>query len=419
MYMMKKKEKLSSFDLSINREGKAEFYVPATDELLIPSKSMVVFYNKKMEINRDISNLAILAYSRLYNQKSLIIVDSMAASGVSSIRMLKECKNIEKIYINDINPVAVDLIQQNLILNKLNNQSVHMEVSRKDANFLFSEIVQKSYSKSETHFRKPNLISIDPFGTPNLYLDTAFKAIQPVNGLLCVTATDTAVLFGIRPKTCIRKYMSKPLHTEYCKEIGARILVYFLSRIANINKMGVIPLLTFYNSHFIRVFCLTFKNKAKISQFFKSYGYLIHCNTCGYRSTIQDNILEVINQCPVCKENDKIEFAGPLWVNKIHNEKFIEELIVLNEKSQYNNKKRINKLLNLVKEEILMPLSYYNIHKLCKNLKISTIPKLDLLINHVRKRRYQISRTHFDFLSIKTNMDIEMIKKVLLELQTN
>ena len=343
----------------------------------------------------------------------------MAASGVSSIRMLKECKNIEKIYINDINPVAVDLIQQNLILNKLNNQSVHMEVSRKDANFLFSEIVQKSYSKSETRFRKPNLISIDPFGTPNLYLDTAFKAIQPVNGLLCVTATDTAVLFGIRPKTCIRKYMSKPLHTEYCKEIGARILVYFLSRIANINKMGVIPLLTFYNSHFIRVFCLTFKNKAKISQFFKGYGYLIHCNTCGYRSAIQNNILEVINKCPICKENDKIEFAGPLWVNKIHNVKFIEELIVLNEKSQYNNKKRINKLLNLVKEEILMPLSYYNIHKLCKNLKISTIPKLDLLINHVRKRGYQISRTHFDFLSIKTNMDIEMIKKVLLELQTN
>ncbi|MHA2131224.1 MAG: tRNA (guanine(10)-N(2))-dimethyltransferase [Promethearchaeota archaeon] len=417
--MMKKNEKVRSFEFSIKKEGLSKFYIPTANELSIPSKSMVVFYNKKMEINRDISNLAIVAYSNIFNQKSLIIVDSMAASGISSIRMLKECKNIEKIYINDINPIAVNIIHQNLSLNKLKNQPIQMEVSGKDASFLFSEIAQKYYSNSEDCHRKPNIISIDPFGTPSLYLDTAFKAIKKVNGLLCITATDTPVLFGIRPKSCIRKYMSKPLHTEYCKEIGARILIHFLSRIANINKMGVIPLLTFYNSHFIRVFCLTFKNKAKISQFFKSYGYIIHCYNCGYRSVIQDNILEVINKCPVCTENDKFEFAGPLWVDEIHNIKFIEEMIVLNEKLHYNNKKRINKLLNLAKEEVTMPLSYYNVHKLCKTLKISAIPKLDTLINHIKKRGYNISRTHFDFLSIKTNMDMEMIKKALLELQTN
>ena len=106
--MMKKNEKLRNFDLSIEREGQVEFYVPATHELHVPSKSMAVFYNKKMEINRDISNLAILAYSRLYNQKPLVIVDSMASSGVSSIRMIKECKNIEKIYIHGINPTEVE-----------------------------------------------------------------------------------------------------------------------------------------------------------------------------------------------------------------------------------------------------------------------------------------------------------------------
>jgi len=80
------------------KEGAAEIYVHSADKDSIPSKSMNVFYNKKMEINRDITNLAIIAYTKLFNQDPLIILDSMAASGVSSIRMLKECENIKKIY---------------------------------------------------------------------------------------------------------------------------------------------------------------------------------------------------------------------------------------------------------------------------------------------------------------------------------
>jgi len=414
---MKKKEEIINSSLNIIREGHAELYIHQIDKNSIPSKAMSVFYNKKMELNRDISNLAIMAYNRIYNQDSLVIIDSMAASGVSSIRMLKECQNIKKIYINDKNPMAIDLINKNIILNKLNNQSVQVEVSRKDANFLFSEFTQKSFIYPNRNHQKPNVISIDPFGTPNLYLDAAFKAIQNVNGLLCITATDTAVLFGVRPISCIRKYMSKPLHTEYCKEIGARILVYFISRIANVNGMGIIPLLTFYSSHFLRVFCLTFKNRERISEFFKNYGYIIHCGNCGFRSSYRDNILKLPNVCPICKESDKIEYAGPLWINDIHQLKFVSEMSVLNNQFQYKNKNRINKLLNIIKEEIKMPTSFYNIHKLSKIFNISNTPKIDTIIDSIRKKGYQASRTHFDFLSIKTNMEIEAVKDILLELQ--
>jgi tRNA (guanine26-N2/guanine27-N2)-dimethyltransferase len=414
---MKKKEEKINSGLDTIREGQVEFYIHQIDKDSIPSKSMSVFYNKKMEINRDISNLAIMAYNRIYNLNPLIIMDSMAASGISSIRMLKECQNIQKIYINDKNPMAIDLINKNLFLNKLNNHPSQIEVSRKDANFLFSEVTQNSFLYPNSNLQKPNVISIDPFGTPNLYLDAAFKAIQNVNGLLCITATDTAVLFGVRPISCIRKYMSKPLHTEYCKEIGARILVYFISRIANINGMGIIPLLTFYSSHFLRVICLTFKNRKKISEFFKDYGYLIHCDNCGFRSSFRDNILEVPDRCPKCEESNKIKYAGPLWINNIHQLEFVSEMIALNNQSQYKNKNRISFLLNLIKEEIAMPISFYNIHILGKIFKISNIPKINTIIDSIRKKGYQASRTHFDFLSIKTNMGIKAIKNILLELQ--
>ncbi|MHA2036877.1 MAG: tRNA (guanine(10)-N(2))-dimethyltransferase [Promethearchaeota archaeon] len=415
---MNKKEELMNPTLSTIKEGSVDFYIHKIDKDSIPSKSMIVFYNRKMEINRDISNLAICSYNKIYNKDPLIIMDSMAASGISSIRMLKECNNIKKIYINDINPKAVDLINKNLFLNNIVNSSSHIEVSKKDSNFFFTEFIQSMKKGSNTHQEKPNIISIDPFGTPNLYIDAAFKAIQNENGLLCITATDTAVLFGVRPISCIRKYLSKPLHTEYCKEIGARILIHFISRIANVNNMGVIPALTFYSSHFLRIFCLTFKNKDKISQFFKNYGYLVHCNNCGYRSIFRENILEIYDSCPLCMNTKKLGFAGPLWIGNLHDLKLVNNMIDLNNEFQYRNKNRINKLLNLIKEEINYPISYYNIHKLSKKLKISNIPKINVLIDFIRKKGYDASRTHFDFVSIKTNMNINMIKETLLELTT-
>ncbi|KKM71932.1 hypothetical protein LCGC14_1425610 [marine sediment metagenome] len=416
---MDKKEQLFNADLSIVREGNTKIFIHKNDKNTTPSKSMAVFYNKKMEINRDISNIAVLAYNKLFNESPLIIVDAMAGSGVSSIRLLKECKNIKKIYINDINPFAVEIIYKNLNLNEIKYDSEQLVVSKKDAIFLFSEISQNSKMSPENKQPKPNVISIDPFGTPNLYLDGAFKSIQKKDGLLCVTATDTAVLFGIKSKTCIRKYMSKPLRTEYNKEIGARILIHFISRIANVNKMGIIPILTFYKSHFIRVFCLTFKNQNEIFKYFKSYGYIIHCNNCGYRATFKASPLSIEKECPTCKNFSKMEYAGPLWIDKIHDLKFVKKMIKINEKLKLKNNKRIDKLLNLIKEELDMPISYYNIHKLSKELKIPIIPKLDTLITTIRKIGYCASRTHFDYLSIKTTMDLESLRRVLLEFKIN
>ncbi len=400
-------------DLTLIREGSTEFYIHDVDKDSIPSKSMNVFYNKRMEINRDISILGISAYSDLFNQDELIIVDSMAASGVSAIRILKECTKVKKSYINDINPEAVRLIKENMKLNNLDKEHIQFVVTNKDANLLFSEIVSESSEKQ----KKPNVISIDPFGTPNLYIDSAFKTLQKVNGLMCITATDTAVLFGVRPNACIRKYLSKPLHTEYCKEIGGRILIYFTSRIANINKIGIVPLLTFYSGHFIRLFCLSFKDKKKISKFYKNFGYIIHCNNCGYRSAFRNNVLNLPKECPVCDNIGDLDYAGPLWIGKIHDANFIKKILTLNNNSKSPNKKRIEKLLTYAIEENDMSISYYNIHKLCQNLKLTSVPKIEDILNEIKKLGYHASRTHFDFLSIKSDLDLLAIKNVLLEIK--
>ncbi|MFX1594975.1 MAG: hypothetical protein ACFFBK_02820, partial [Promethearchaeota archaeon] len=116
-------------DLTIIEESSSKIFIHANDKGLTPSKAMNVFYNKRMELNRDISNLAINAYLNLYKPDDLLIIDSMAASGISSIRMLNECQRIKKIVINDINPEAVILIKRNLKLNNFNKAPNQIKIT--------------------------------------------------------------------------------------------------------------------------------------------------------------------------------------------------------------------------------------------------------------------------------------------------
>ncbi|MFO8020305.1 MAG: tRNA (guanine(10)-N(2))-dimethyltransferase [Promethearchaeia archaeon] len=406
-------------NLITKQEGLVQFYLFKGDQRSIPSKSMNVFYNKKMRINRDMTSLAINAYNQFINPNGLRVIDAMAASGVGAIRMLKESQNIEKIYINDINPTAVELIRKNLKLNSLSEKDSNIEVSRKDANFLFNELSQRYLIQEKPNIWKPNVISIDPFGTPNLYLDAAVKLIQKQDGLFCITATDTAVLFGVRSKACQRKYMAKPLHNDFCKEIGARILFYFLSRLANFNGIGIKPLLVFYHAHFVRIFGLTYKNKNKIAENSKLFGYLIHCRNCDYRVPMDCDILDIPSRCPNCGKAETLDYAGPLWIGKLHDKKFVKILLKSNRSVTFIQKDKLDKLLSIIAEETNMPISYYDIHKLSKKLHLTHVPKMEDLLRFIREQGFSASRTHFEYTAIKTDMDISQLKEILLEMENS
>jgi len=399
------------------KEGSTEFFIYTQDFNKIPSKAMNVFYNEKMILNRDITSLAISAYKKLFNITTFDFIDSMAASGISSIRLLKEHKQLNTIYINDINPLAVNLIKKNLQLNKIDTLKV--KISQKDANSLFSEFCSSDQLHPDNLLKRADIISIDPFGTPNKFIDMAFKAIRKKHGLLCITATDTAVLFGVKPNVCIRKYMSKPLHTEYCKEIGARILVYFISRIANINGLGVIPLLSFYSNHFLRVFMLTIKKKRDIIDHFSNYGYILHCKACGFRSQFSDNVLALPQSCPSCKNPKKLKYSGPLWIGELHEESFLKHILSFNNQKNYVNEKIIDKKIGYALDEIQMPPYYYNIHNLCQELKLPFVPKVYDVITAIKERGFTASRTHFDYLAIKTNVNYSDLKNILSSLLKN
>jgi len=138
-----------------------------------------------------------------------IIVEALAASVLRSIRYAKELpQDIPfKVIANDISPSAVEAIKRNSEYNKIDR----IIPSQKDAVILLHE-----------NSGKADVIDLDPYGAPNLFLDAAMSAAK--NGcLLCVTCTDMACLAGTHVGACYAKYGSMPWHSSNGHEFGLRI----------------------------------------------------------------------------------------------------------------------------------------------------------------------------------------------------
>jgi tRNA (guanine26-N2/guanine27-N2)-dimethyltransferase len=79
-----------------------------------------VFYNPVQEFNRDISITVIREYNKIINEERVAkskeptkikILEALAATGLRSVRYLKEIDNIEKLVANDLDPKAVELME--------------------------------------------------------------------------------------------------------------------------------------------------------------------------------------------------------------------------------------------------------------------------------------------------------------------
>lgn len=74
------------------------------------------------------------------------------------------------------------------------------------------------YSAKGSSANKFDVIDLDPYGCPSMFLDAAVQAVSD-GGMLLVTATDMAVLCGNCPETCYTKYGSVSLRVKACHEM--------------------------------------------------------------------------------------------------------------------------------------------------------------------------------------------------------
>lgn len=401
-------------------EGQVRFVLPVEKNKIEDkiSKKMPVFYNDVMVLNRDLTILMIKIYSKFLSRK-VTFMDTMAASGIRSMRLLKETNVCEKIYINDLNPLAIQYIKKNMQLNGININNY--QLFTEEAKFFMDRFHYIEKPGRERGHNYCDIIDVDPFGSPSQYISSALQSIE-LGGLLCVTATDTPVLFGIRKEQCVRKYLTKPIKTEYIKEMGTRILIYFIMKIAHIYELYIEPVLSMSSDHFIRVFIIIRKGIGGVNRNISECGYYLHCNVCGWRDVEKFQISEKEKTsyiCPKCK--GALIKSGLMWFGRLHSADY--QRVLWDELNYYTNKtlnsyNKIKKYLQLSQDEDKYAPYYYSIPKITDNMNL-TQPNFEELFSRVQKLGYMISRTHFDPNAIKTNADIDIIKKIIAEYGSN
>jgi len=348
------------------KEGLARIQVPS--ESL--TKKSETFYNPVMEHQRNVT----IACLRLTEPK--IVLDPLAATGVRGIRILKEVPGVNKVVFNDRNPTAVKYIQKNLKLNKIAKK--RYEIHGKNANALFLEGGRYDY------------VDIDPFGSPVKFFPDVAHALRK-DSILGVTATDSGALAGKFAGACFRRYGIKVGRTDFPKELGIRVLITFILRDLARYDFTLEPLYSHANHYFRVMGRVSYGPEKNLSEI----EMVSYCKKC------HSKVIGVEKKCGCGR---KYEIIGPLWTGNIQDRDFCRKLLA---NFEFGNRREIM----LCSEEIDSPF-YYDLHQIAKSLKKGS-PKIDKVIEALRKDGFKASRTHLCLTGVKTNAGIIDVKRFI------
>jgi len=365
-------------------EGAVTARVPAVAKV---SKEMEVFYNPVMKLNRDISVLLlhVLGNERKKRKsgkakdfEGFTVGSPLAGTGIRECRFLVELEKglVKEVHINDYSEDAVKLIKNNITLNESLLNCDEIEVSCDEA----SQFLLDSYGYG--------YIDIDPFGTPNPFLDAAVKRIQR-EGVLAVTATDTSALSGTYEDSCLRKYWARPMRNHLMHEVGLRILIRKVQLIGSQYEKSLIPLYSYAKDHYMRVFFLCQKRGRKeATEILKRHQYLHYCSKCLSINT------GVSNNETCCKK--RTQWAGPLWIGALW-DKELARLMAKRNMSWKNRQPGNQKFLDTIAAEAQLDvLGFYPFNLVRKVLKKTPKRKEELL------KRKGVAPTHFEGNAVRT-----------------
>ena len=352
--------------MRITEEGKAKVFVSKEKKI---SAKLLIFYNPIMKFNRDLSVLLLNSI----NGDKLRIALPLTATGVRGIRFLKELDSgkIKSIYFNDNNKNFLRIIKKNFQLNNMRNFDINKD-SRKKI---------KVYNQDANLFLLGNCgfdyIDIDPFGSPNPFLDSAIRRISR-RGILAVTSTDTAALASYE-KVCKRKYWARPLLSAERHEAGVRILVRKIQLIGAQYGKALTPIFSYYRDHYYRIFLECEKSKEKTDLILNNHGFY--------------------------KE------AGPMFLGKLWDNKLVDRMHESLSKNLIKNKE-IVKFLGIIGEEAKIDsVGFYDLHEICKKNRLR-IPRKVQLIDEIKKKN-KASETHFTGLGIRSDIQEKKLISIL------
>jgi tRNA (guanine26-N2/guanine27-N2)-dimethyltransferase len=349
-------------------EGGVKFYAS-------PALGKGAFYNPASEFQRDISISVAQAWQRLSGQR-IKVCDALSASGIRGIRYAKEVKGVKAVTLNDKNPAAVSVIKRNI---RLNHLSKLCKVSHADANVLLHEYIF-------------NFIDLDPYGSPNLVLDSAARSIWH-KGFLAVTATDTAPLSGVFPLATMRKYAIPSFRgAPFYSELGLRTLLSYIILTLARRDRAFIPMLCHATRHYFRCYG-RIEHSGAIEQLLKQFGFVSYYAKTGEFK---------LGPAP---EKGWL-FAGPLYLGPLQDRSFVRAVEKDLRERDFKQKPAEIKLLKMLESEATVPPFYYDMHALASVLK-KRLPTMNIAMEKLQKKGHVAVRTHFDDFAIKTDATLK------------
>ena len=385
-------------DVSEIKEGKTSLLVPSSAlSQSVPPKNPA-FFNPNAKWNRDISMLVYKVYTSSSKNKTL--ADSICGVGARGMRASVEVPQIETIYLNDLNPIAIEFAKESAKLNQVQDKCI----------FKTNEVC-KFLNFEEREIRRFDIVDLDPFGSPSPYVDCVLRSVSN-GGLISITATDTAVLCGVYPSVCYRKYYGFPIRSEYSNEIGVRLLVSFIALNATRFDLSVVPYFCHSNLHYLRVYLKIIFSSSLANTVSSKIGFVKHCQKCKSRRV--EKIREHNLVCDLC--GAKCIMAGPLWIDSIFDSGFVNSMLnelknSENSTSPRNDHNRLLKMMQICTSELPIP-AYFETDSIASSAKKSSI-SLNKVISTLANNGFQSSKTTMNEKGFKTNASPKEIIELL------
>ncbi|KAL3629482.1 hypothetical protein CASFOL_026704 [Castilleja foliolosa] len=342
------------------------------------------------------------------------VLEALSASGLRALRYAREIDGIGQVVALDNDKASVESCRRNI---KFNGS---VACSKVESNLVDARVYML------THPKEFDVVDLDPYGSPSVFLDSAVQSVAD-GGILMCTATDMAVLCGGNGEVCYSKYGSYPLKGKYCHEMALRILLACIESHANRYKRYIVPVLSVNMDFYVRVFVRVYTSASAMKNTPLKLSYVYQCIGCdsfhlqpvGRTATKNTSVRclpgfgpVVTQDCSGCGK--KYNMGGPIWSAPIHDQEWVTSILsdVKSMKNRYPAFDRISAVLTTISEELPDVPLFLSLHNLCSTLKC-TSPSAVIFRSAVINAGYRISGSHVCPLGLKTDAPMDVIWDIM------
>ncbi|XP_062150958.1 tRNA (guanine(26)-N(2))-dimethyltransferase 2-like [Alnus glutinosa] len=342
------------------------------------------------------------------------VLEALAASGLRSLRYAREVEGIGQVVALDNDKVSVESCKRNI---KFNGS---VACSKVESHLTDARVYML------THPKEFDVVDLDPYGAPSVFLDSAVQSVAD-GGMLMCTATDMAVLCGSSGEVCYSKYGSYPLRGKYCHEMALRILLACIESHANRYKRYIVPVLSVKMNFYVRVFVRIYTSASAMKNTPIKLSYVYQCTGCDSfhlqpigRTVSKNNSVRYLpgfgpavrQDCSDCGK--KFNMGGPIWSAPIHDQEWVTSILadVKSMKDKYPAYDRISAVLTTISEELPDVPLFLSLHNLCATLKC-TSPSAVIFRSAVINAGFRISGTHVNPLGLKSDAPMDVIWDIM------